>query len=214
MAKKSKTLYLWDMASTIFYEEWNVEKTGCNTYEEWVEKQLNKKIEEVSDREVEEMFKIPYSDGWYFKLDLQKGVSEVLPWTKNNEAFTTGNPEQFLWRTQHTTPKTNFNARDYFQKINSTFDFGETNDKTEEMFLSILDNKYKEGFRTVVYTDDKVENAKFFKQVAEKIKEKYNDFDYRVYHILNDDKGLRNKDWYCEIGSLYDLLENEKSINK
>lgn len=49
-------------------------------------------------------------------------------------------------------------------------------------------------------------------QAAEKIKGEHKDFSYRLYHILNDDGGLREKKGYFEIGNLYDLMENEKDI--
>ena len=208
----SKTLYLWDMAGTLFRGEWNKEETGFNNYNEWVENKLGKDIKEISDRKHEEMYEIPFKEGYYLKLDLQPGFRKVLSWTKNNEAFTAGVKEQLDWRAYFLNSKVGFDIRDYLNKINSTFDFGETNKKTENMFLSILKEKYKKGFKTIVYTDDKIANVEFFRQVAEKIKEKYKDFSYRVYHILNDKSGLQDKGWYCEVGSLYDLLENEKKI--
>lgn len=210
----NKTLYLWDMANTLFQEEWDKNKTGFNSYDEWVEHETGKKVTELSDREYENMYNMPYQEGWYFNLRLQEGFKEVLSWTKYNEAFTTGIPEHIVYRSKYLNPKVGFDILKYFQKINSTFDFGETNDKTEEMFLTILENKYKEGFKTVVYTDDKIANVEFFKQVAKKVKDKHEDFNYRVYHILNDNKGLRDKDWYWEIGGLDNLLENEKKVNK
>lgn len=214
MTKNFKILYLWDMAGTLFCEEWNKEKTGFNNYDEWVENKLGKKIKEISDRKYEKMYEIPHKEGYYFNLDLQPGFREVLSWTNNNEAFTTGIKEQLDWRAYFLNPRVGFDIRDYLDKVHSTFDFSETNEKTESMFLNILEEKYRKGFETIVYTDDKIKNVEFFKQVAEKIKEKHKDFSYRIYHILNDKSGLQNRGWCYEIGSLYDLLENEERLNK
>ncbi|MFA5022217.1 MAG: hypothetical protein WC508_04025 [Patescibacteria group bacterium] len=209
-----KTLYLWDLAGTIFYEKWDAKKTGQPTYDAWLEAQLGKNISEISDREYEEMQKIPYSQGWYFQLDLQPGAKEVLEWAKHNETFTTGTPEQMDWRAECLLPKTGFDFRPYFQKINSTFDFGETNKKTPEMVANYLTEKYQQGYRVIVYTDDKLANCQMFLQAVKSFQDKYVDFSYRIYHILNSNSGLIKDNEYYQIGSLSDLLANEKELIK
>ena len=210
---KNKTLYIWDMAGTIFHEEWNVEKTKYPDIDSWMEVQLGKNIKDISDRKYEDMHKIPYEEGWYFKLDLKPGVKEALRFGKHNETFSTGMQEQMDWRAEYLVPKTGFDFRPYFQKINTTFDYGETNKKTKEMLVDYLTKKYQQGYKTVVYTDDKLANCQFFLDAVNSVKKEYLDFSYRLYHILNNDKGLRQKNGYWEIGSLHDFLANEKSLN-
>lgn len=210
----SKTLYLWDMAGTIFHEEWNVKKTKYATYDDWIESQLGKKINEVSDRTYEEMYKIPYKEGWYFQLALQPGVKEVLSWTKYNETFSTGTPEQMDWRAEYLNSKIGFDIRNFFQEINSTFDYSDTNKKTKEMLADYLSKKYQQGYKIVVYTDDKLENCQFFVDAVKLVKKKYSDFSYRLYYILNNKQSLKRNGDYWEIGSLYDFLANEKELTK
>lgn len=211
---ENKTLYIWDMAGTIFNEEWDVKKTKYAVYDDWVESQLCKKINEVSDRVYEEMYEIPYKEGWYFQLALQPGVKEVLSWTKHNETFSTGMQEQMDWRAECLNPKVGFDIREFFQKFNSTFDYDETNKKTKKMLVGYLNKKYQEGYKTVVYTDDKLENCQFFLDAVELVRKKYHDFSYRLYRILNNDKGLKQKNGYWEIGSLHNFLINEKKLVK
>lgn len=210
----TKTLYLWDMAGTIFHEKWDTEKTKYPSIEAWVAAQLGKDIKDVSDRKFEQMHEIPYKEGWYFQLALQPGVKEVLSWTQHNETFSTGMQEQMDWRSQYLTPRVGFDIRDFFQKLNSTFDYGETNKKTKEMLIDYLEKKYQQGYKTVVYTDDKVKNCQFFIDAVKSLRKKYPDFSYRLYHILNDDSGIKDKEAYWEIGSLYDFLTNEQKLNK
>lgn len=210
--KKYKTLYLWDLAGTLFYEEWNAEKSGFPACLDWVASQLGKKPDELTDREYEAGHEIPYKEGWYWNLDIQPGVKEVLEWTKNNETFSTGVPEQVDWRMEYLKPKIGFDVRDYMQKINSTFDYGETNTKTKEMLVDYMQKKYDEGYKIIVCTDDKEKNLDSFKEAAEEIKKNYPDFSCRLYLAANDNQGLREKDNYCIIGSLNDLFTKEKQL--
>jgi hypothetical protein len=206
----SKTLYLWDLAGTLFYEKWDAKKTGYPTVRAWVAAQLGKKEEEMTDREYEEMHEIPYKKGWYFQLALQPGVKEALSLGKYRETFSTGVPEQMDWRAEYLNPKTGFDFRKYFQKINTTFDYEETDKKTKEMLVDYLGKKYQQGYKTVVYTDDKLKNCQMFLEAVKSVKKEHKNFSYRLYHILNDNQGLRKKDSYWEIGNLYDFLANEK----
>lgn len=210
--KNNKTLYLWDLAGTIFREEWDAERTGFAGYYDWLEARLGKKMSEITPREEEEMYKVPYGEGWYFKLDLMPGAKESLEWAEYSEVFTQGNPEQIDWRAEYLTPRIGFDVRKFFKKINSTFDYAETNVKTKEMLLDYLRKKYDEGFKSVVYTDDKLKNCENFAEAAEEFKKESGDFSYRLYHIMNDGEGLRAKEGYVEIGSLHDLIEAEKNL--
>ena len=208
----TKPLYLWDMAGTIFHEEWNTEKTNYPNIEAWIEAQSGKDIRDISDRKFEEMHEIPYQEGWYFKLALKPGVKEVLSWTKHNETFSTGMQEQMDWRAYYLTPRNGFDIRKFFQRLNSTFDYGETNKKTIEMYVDYLAKKYQEGYKTIVYTDDKLKNCQFFADAVKSLRKKYPDFSCRLYHVLNDNSGLIQKDGLWQIGNLKDLPINEQIL--
>ena len=211
MQEKNKTLYLWDLAGTLFPEKWN-KKTGFDSYREWIKNKLNKKIDQISDLEYEKGFEIPYTKGSMFNLELQKDFKKVLSWTKYNETFSTGNKEQMNWRAKYLNSKVDFDVLEYFQKLNSTFDYGNTNKKTKEMMIKYLKKRYNEGYKTVVYTDDKIKNLEFFREAGEVIKKKYNNFSYRLYHILKNKSGIKQKDYYFEVGGLIDLMNNEKIL--
>ncbi len=212
MSSKSKTLYVWDLAGTIFLEKWNKDKTGFDDVTAWIENHLGKKRSQMTDMEFEQAHKIPYINGWMFNLKLQPDFKQVLSWTKYNETFSTGNREQVKWRAKYLNPRVGFNILDYFQALNSTFDYGPKDKKNIAMLVKYLTMKYQQGYKVVVYTDDNLDNLKLFRRAAEKIKIKYRDFDYRLYHILNDKAGIRKKKGYWQIGTLLDLLKNEKNI--
>ena len=211
--KKSKILCLWDLAGTLFPEKWNI-NTGFDSYVKWLENKLGRKRKEISDREYEENFKIPYLNGEMFNLQIQPDFKKVLSWTKRNETFSTGNREQMAWRARYLNHKIGFNILDYFQVMNSTFDYGQTNKKTPEMMIDYLEKKYDADYQTVVYTDDNLKNLKFFIQAGQVIKKKHPDFNWRLYHILNTASLIKNKDDYFEIGKLSDFLANEKKLRK
>jgi len=209
---KNKTIYIWDLAGTLFADVWNKKRMGFENYDEWVANETGKKLEEISDREYEEMYEAPLKKGWPFGLDIMPGFKEILTWTKNNEAFTTGVIEQKDWRAEYLNPKVGFDIKRYFQKINTTFDYEEINKKTQDIWISYLNKKYDEGYRVAVYADDKAKNCQLFLEAVNKIKEKHKDFSHRAYHMLNNNSGLKDKGKYFEAGSLFDILENEKKI--
>lgn len=204
------TLYLWDFANTLFPEKWNAALTGFQTFADYVRAQG---ISLNDPRGFEEAYKEPFINGEMINLKLTEGYQEVLTWAKHNKAFTSGVKEQLDWRAEYLNPQVGFDIRSFFQEINSTFDYGETNVKTKEMLVDYLGEKYAHGYRTVVYTDDKLANCQKFQQAAEEVKTARPDFTYRWYHILNDSQGLRVKDGYWEIGGLKDIIENEERIN-
>ncbi|MBT4210134.1 MAG: hypothetical protein HOE19_04455 [Candidatus Komeilibacteria bacterium] len=210
---EKKILYLWDLTGTLFHEKWNKEFTGVDSYEDWLEEKLNKNIKDVSPREYEEMCREPYSKGKHFNLDIYPGFKEVLEWTKNNEAFTSGLIEHNDWRAKYLNPILGYDIRQYFQKINTTFDYEDTNIKNEEMFYQYLQNKYKQGYKTIIYTEDKIKYIKCFKIAALKLHKKYPDFSFRLYHILHNEKDIKDQAGYWEAGSLLGVLNNEKKLS-
>ncbi|MBS4035808.1 MAG: hypothetical protein KGZ85_15195 [Ignavibacterium sp.] len=201
----SKTLYIWDLANTLFLEEWN-KNTGFENYDQYVES-LGYDLKKISPLDYERAYEKPYRFGLY-KIKIADGFEEVLSWTKNNEVFTSGLQGSIGWRAEYFLKQGFFNVEPYFQKIYSTFDFGNSNKKTKEMLIKILNEKVKEGYNQVVYTDDKLENCLFFLEAAKEI----TNLKVKIYNIKNDDLGIRKKDNYWEIGNLHNLMENEKKV--
>ena len=199
------TLYIWDLANTLFHEEWDKE-TGFESYDKYV-KSLGYDLKTISPLDYEKAYERPYKEGLY-KIKIADGFQEVLSWTKNNIVFTTGNKEQIDWRAEFFLKQGLFDPRPYLKEIHSTFDFGNTNKKTKEMIVEILKRKIKKGYNEVVYIDDKLENCLFFLEAAQSI----GNLKVRIYNIKNDNLGIRKKENYWEIGNLYDLMENEKKI--
>lgn len=202
---RGKTLYLWDLAWTLFPEKWNKEKSGFGSFDEYVES-LGFDLKNISPRDYEWAYEKPYKEGM-FDLDIAKGFRETLSFTKNNAVFTTGNKEQVEWRAAQINPKVGFDIRNYIGEIHSTFDYGDRHIKTKEMLQDILKKKFAAGCEIVVYTDDKIENIQFFLEAAKAYK-------VRCYHMKNDDQGLREKGGYYEAGSLFDVMEMEKKIRE
>ena len=202
---RNKTLYLWDLANTLFPEEWD-KKTGFENFDEYV-KSLGYDLKNISPLDYERCYEKPYRKG-LFKLKIADGFQEVLSWTKENEVFTTGIREQVDWRAENFLSRGLFDIKPYLKKINTTFDFANTNKKDEKIIKFLFKKKIKEGYNEIVYTDDKLENCLLFRGVGKKIK----NLKLRVYNLKNDNLGIRKKKDYWEIGNLYDLLENEKKL--
>jgi len=212
--QKDHTLYLWDLTGTLFPEQWSSTRTGFASYGDWLQNRLGKKFKDISNREFEEGYKIPYTQGWYFNLKIAPYFKQVLSWTKHNETFSTGNIAQMNWRAKYLNPQVSFDIRKYFQKFNSTFDYGRTNKKTPAMLVDYLKHKYFEGYKTVVYADDSQKNLEFFQQAGQIVRKQYSDFHWRLYHILNNRTRLKKKKRYFSVGNLLDLLRNEKIFRK
>ena len=208
-----KTLYLWDLADTLFYEQWNAKRTGFPSYDAWVEAHFKRPLVQISDREYEEAYKVPYKEGWYFQLDAQPGFQEVLEFAKENAIFTTGLPIQLEWRAQYLNPKVGFRIQDFFKIIHSTFDYGETNKKEQRMLTDILRKVHTQGYNTIVYTDDKEKNCKFFLKAAQQLAQEGMQLNVRVYWVRNDHGGLRIHDKrFAEIGNLFELKQHEEEL--
>lgn len=227
----TKTLYIWDLAGTLFPEKWDEKKSSVASYDNYLRAQ-GKDPQAISRLEYEQGYEIPYRTG-LMDITLGDGFRKVLSWTKNNAVFTTGNREQVDWRAEQLERKYGFDIRDYLKEIHSTFDYGNTNRKTKEMLQDILHKKFVEGFDAVVYTDDNLQNCQFFVKAFQELPSAplFNPFDsaqgsqrgeggvpkvgagpsHRVYHILNDNRGLRPRGDYWEIGNLYDMMDNEKT---
>jgi|SRR3989338_7951788 len=204
-------VYLWDLANTLFPEKWEAKKSGVPNYKAYVES-LGYDLKTITPHDYEWAYERPYKEG-LFSLEIADGFREVLSWTKNNSVFTTGNREQVDWRAEQLNRKYDFDIRDYITEIYSTFDYGNTNRKTKSMFEDVLMKKYQEGFTTAVYTDDNLANCDFFIAAVKEITSQQSDFQFRVYRMMNDDRGLRQQNGYWDIGTLYDLQSSEKMMN-
>src|SRR3990167_10688343 len=155
-----KTFYLWDLADTLFLERWDAKKSGFPSFNEYV-KSLGYTLENIDPRDYELAYERPYREG-LFDLTLSVGFREVLEWTNENGAFTTGIREQLDWRAEQLKRKYGFDIRPYIKELHSTFDYGNINKKEMYMLEDILGKKYSQGFTTVVYTDEKIVNCDFF----------------------------------------------------
>jgi hypothetical protein len=188
-------------------EKWNAQLTGYATFDDYAKA----KIKNPTDpRQYENAFKEPYINGEMYNLTLAEGFKEVLTWTKNNEAFTTGVKEQMDWRASYLNPKEGLDVRSFFKNINTTFDYAKTNIKTKKMLIQYLKSKIDEGYKTVVYTDDKLKNCQLFKEAIDAVKQQGLNLNCRIYHILNSASRVDNQGWYTVIGNLKDLLKSEK----
>lgn len=207
----ARTLYVWDLANTLFQEIWNQKDTGFPDYDTWVAAQLRRPLNQISPREYEENYRVPLSAGWHFNLTISPGFRETLAWTKNNETFSTGTREQIAWRAQYLNPKYGFDFRRYLRRINSTFDYVETNQKTTAMLAEYLRDRYRAGYETIVYADDKLSNLRAFQRAVRRAKKSCPRLRSRLYHILNSRRGLvRAQAGYTDVGTLFDLLKQEK----
>lgn len=209
----SKTLYLWDLADTLFLERWDSRKSGFPNFDAYIES-LGFDLKTISPRDYEYAYERPYRKG-LFDLDLAEHFEEVLGWTKNNAVFTTGNPEQMDWRAEQILRKYGIDPRDYIREVHSTFDYGNTNIKTEAMLKDILVKKLVAGYDTIVYTDNSRENCRFFLDAAKHLQDEGANFKTRVYNINSNDSSLKwTEHQFFEIGDLNQLLENEIKESK
>lgn len=144
MENPSKILYLWDLADTLFKERWDVEKTGLADYDAYIES-LGYNLKTIDAKTYEENYERPFKDG-LMELSLMPGFVETLSFTKHNAAFTTGIPEQIGWRAEVFLKKGLPDIRPFFENIYTTFDYGNTNQKTTAMLLDILHKIHKKGY--------------------------------------------------------------------
>jgi hypothetical protein len=207
MKNVAKTLYLWDLADTLFGEDWNVEKTGLADFDAYIES-LGYDLKTIDARTYEWHYERPFKDG-LIELSILPGFVETLTWTKNNAVFSTGNPEQIQWRAEVFLKKGLPDILGFFQKIYSTFDYGNTNHKTAAMFLDILEKEAANGYSTIVYSDNKLENCRQFQQAADQAPS----VQTRLYHVKAANGGLQAiSQNFFEIPNLLELLRNEQKL--
>jgi hypothetical protein len=206
MDKPSKTFYLWDLADTLFGERWNVEKTRLVNFDAYIES-LGYDLKTIDSKTYEWSYERPFKDG-LMELSILPGFKETLSWTKHNATFTTGNPEQIEWRAEVFIKKGLPDIRPYFEKIYSTFDYGNINQKTSAMILDILKKEFKNGYTIFVYSDNNLENLYQFQNAADQIPTVKN----RLYHIkARSEKFKKITDNFFETPDLFKLLENEQA---
>lgn len=209
-----KVFYLWDLAGTLFIENWDQVLSGFDTYNDYVTHLYHKPLASVTPLEYELGYEGPYKEGLY-NLSIAKGFKEVLSWTKNNGVFTTGNKEQMDWRAVQLQNKYSFDVRSCITEIYSTFDYGDTNVKTEAMLIDLINKKTKQGFGTIVYSDDKATNCEFFINAAGKCVSTSLKFDFRVYNLSHNSIQLEKISTnYYKIGNLGQLRDNEEYLLK
>ncbi|MFH1111668.1 MAG: hypothetical protein V1712_01195 [Patescibacteria group bacterium] len=208
-----KTFYLWDLAGTLFPEQWNGTKSGVASYDAYV-KSLGYDLKTISAHDYEWSHKIPYGGGLY-NLSIAEGFKKVLLWTKNNSIFTTGNKEQIDWRAKQLFKKYHFDIRKYTKEIHSTFDYGNTNIKTQEMLMDIILKKYKQGYRVFIYTDDKRKNCIFFLKAIQILVKKGYSIKTRVYYLKGKGRGIKKiNNSLIKVGGLLNLLHYERMVDK
>ncbi len=207
MTTPSKTFYLWDLGDTLFGETWDIKSTGLPNYDAYIES-LGYNLKTIDAKTYELGYERPYKDG-LMKLELLPGFVETLSWTKNNAAFTTGIPEQIKWRSEVFLKKGLPDIKPFLEKIYTTFDYGNTNQKTVAIILDILKKIERSGYSTVVYSDNKLENCKLFMEAAEQLPS----IKFRTYYINIKSSGLTKiSNNLYETHGLLELLKNEKSL--
>jgi len=205
MHPPNKTLYLWDLADTLFSEDWNTKKTGLADFDAYIGS-LGYNLKTVDAKTYEWNYERPFRDG-SMELSLMPGFVETLLWTKHNAVFTTGNREQIDWRAEVFLKKGLPDIRPFFEKIYSTFDYGNTNKKTTAMFLDILEKEFASGYATIVYADNDLENCRQFQNAVKQIRA----LNYRLYHINSKSDELKKFfDNFFEVPGLLKLLKKEQ----
>lgn len=207
MENASKTLYLWDLADTLFGERWDAEKTGLANFDDYITS-LGYNLNKIDAKTYEWNYEKPFKEE-LIELSLLPGFTETLSWTDHNAVFTTGNREQIDWRAEVFLKKRPVDIRPFFETIYSTFDFGNFNNKTQEMFFDILKRELAKGYSAIVYVDNKLENCRQFQEATAQIRA----IGYRIYHINAGAAQLTKLSAnFFEVPDLFKLLENEQSV--
>lgn len=205
----NKTFYLWDLADTLFAEQWDQKKSGLKNFNAYV-KSRGYNIKTVPAINYEHCYKIPFLTG-LLKVRPNRGFWEILQWTKNNGVFTTGNIEQLEWRWRQQKERGGRDFRKPLKEVHSTFDYGNTNRKNAKMFADILKKKHRQGFNTIVYADNKTSNCRYFISAVSKLRQQGLYIDYRLYHMspgLKKFRKLRKRQY--AVGGLQQILQIEK----
>ncbi len=194
----SQTLFVWDLADTLFYQKWNTEHMQAADPIAWMAREG---LDASTPLQYEKNFKAIFTAGTPVDLALMPDYAEVLSQTADNQAFTTGNVEQVDWRAEYLNPQVGFDIKKYFSKIVSTFEFAPTNLKTEAVIEAYL-KREAALYKKLVYTDNDLANCALFYKVGQKYFS-----DVKIFHFKNDRLGVRPQAWYIEIGALTDLIE-------
>ena len=208
MAQKNSIIYLWDAGGTLFPEKWAWKK-----YKNFKDFLVARYGRNYTDWEEEKCWEEAYRKG-YENVTLNKGFKKVLSWTKNNFVLTAGNYGQIDARREVYLRKYNIDIKSYLTGVITRFDYKRKNLKKDRgLFKLVLQDYFKKGYREFIYTDDNLKNIKEFVIAAQELKKikEYQDLKFRAYNILNNNIGLTKKKDYWEIGSLTDLMENEKN---
>lgn len=197
------TLYLWDLADTLFIEEWNQDKSGFLSYNDYVASR-GYDLGTISPLEYELCYEEAFRKK-FFTLGLKDGFVETLAWTRHNVAFSTGNREQIDWRAEMLLPEIGFDIRTFLPEVLSTFDYGNVNKKAVAMFADIIRKKISAGYTTLVYADDKLSNCELFLTAARQ----HPEVSSRVYHMTGSAPAPSHSP-SIPVKNLLELLHNEQ----
>jgi len=212
MSSLTKTFYLWDLAGTLFPEVWEKDKSGFASFNDYVSSIYD--LHNIDPADYERCYELPYKLGW-FNVTLAEGFPEVLIWAEYNGSFTTGLHETLKWRGEQLKAKYGIDISQYLPEKFSTFDYGNTNVKTPAMLIDIMKKKHLENYSTIVYTDDKPANCKFFLESYNKVKEEIAPMQARTYHIAQlEQEPVKVEVNYWQVGNLFQIRENEQLLNK
>ncbi len=205
-----KTFYLWDLGDTLFCDVWDVKKSGMTNYDAYVES-LGYDLKIIKAHDYEWAYESVFRNKLYI-IKPAPGFKEVLTWAKHNGVFTTGNKEQIDWRAEQVRQTRGFDIRDYLGEIYSTFDYGEMNVKTRAMLQDIVQKKFAQGFESVVYTDNKEENCRFFLEAIAGLQKDGLPIKARAYQIFQDDRGvILIQENFAQVGRLVDIKQAERN---
>lgn len=205
--KKSKTLYLWDAADTIFIEDFRQELDSRDMFEH-ISKIIGFNAGELNDREYSRIEDIEFKKG-VFEIDIMPGFRELLSWTKNNVIVSSGHPSQTGFRREIILKKHRFDIMPFFISVTQVFDWNDDHDdasRNPKMFQNIISRYRKNGYNEFVYADDKLKNCLSFIKACRTCSIN----DYACYHITKDHKRIKTYLPYFEVKLLSDILELEK----
>jgi hypothetical protein len=201
-----RTIYIWDLADTLFIERWDAGKSGFATMEAYL-KSIGKTAGQVTPFEYETAQADLYKKALLI-ADLAPGFFEILNFTKNNVAFTTGTKEQIVYRAEQIKQKYGRDILPLFKKIITTFDYEPSNIKNLTVYKKLAADLAQTS-DILVYADNHLGNCQNFITAC-----KDKGLPFRCHHITNDDGGLKKFDGFWQAGRLTDVLTNEQNENR
>ena len=208
-----KTLYIWDLADTLFIEYWDQKKSGVKNFKAYL-KSLGYNLRTIKAIDYENSYHIPFTKN-ILKFKYNSGALKMLNWAKHNGVFTTGHRKQLGWRAVQLKHNHLPDFRKFFHVFYSTFDYGNTNKKNFQMYKDILQKSLKLGFTTIVYADNNYANCNLFISAAARLKKQISRFNYRLYYIRPNVQSLKGVNSHKFIASNFQqIIKNEKSLNK